>query len=287
MYRLILFVLILINLLSVTMVQAFDLEGHRGARAIYPENTLKAFEYAISVGVNTLEMDMQVTRDREIVISHDPYITAERCLDSKGESLREKIAIHSLTLKRVQSYDCGSVKNPRFPKQQNLPQKMPTLDEVFHLVEQSKLPQAAQVNFNIETKIVPQRPELSPTPSEFVDLFLAVVRRHKMTKRCILQSFDHRTLVIAKKKEPTLRIAALIAENFINLKLIATDLHAEIISPHYDWITAEAVKDLHEVGVKVIPWTVDEPDDWKKTLALGVDGLITDDPQAFKDFQSH
>jgi glycerophosphoryl diester phosphodiesterase len=259
---------------------ALDIEGHRGARAIFPENTLKAFAYALDVGVTTLEMDMQVTKDDKIVISHEAFLTPERCLDSAGHALRESTAIRSLTLKQVQSYDCGSLPNPRFP----VAQQLPTLEPVFVMVEQSQLANAKTVQFNIETKIVPGHPELSPSPEKFVDLFLPIVRAHHLLSRTILESFDHRTLVIAKRKEPGLRIAALIAENLPNLVLLAKDLKVEIISPDFEWIDAQVVSDLHRAGVQVIPWTVNEAKDWKALLAMKVDGIITDDPLSLKNY---
>ncbi len=256
----------------------FDLQGHRGARASYPENSLKAFEYAIGIGVTTLEMDMQVTKDNVIVISHEPTVTAKLC---KGGT--EKL-IHEMTLKEVQSFDCGVIPHPGFPLQKKIVQKIPTLDQVFEMVEQSRLPNAARVRFNIETKISPGHPERSPSPEEFVKLFLAVVERHKMLSRCTLESFDHRTLRIAKRMRTQLRIAALIEENFVNLTLLAQDLKAEIVSPAWDWITPESVQDLHRAGVQVIPWTVNAPAEWQKMLDMHVDGMITDDPAALKAF---
>jgi glycerophosphoryl diester phosphodiesterase len=260
----------------------FDVEGHRGARAMYPENTLKAFEYAVGAGASTLEMDMQVTQDNVIVISHEPVVSAKLC---QGGNER---AIRGLTLKEVQSFDCGTVANPQFPHQQRVSQKIPTLDQVFAMVVGLQTPESQRVQFNIETKIAPGHPELSPSPEEFVRLFLDVVEKHKMLDRCILESFDHRTLRIAKRLRPGLRIAALIDENFINLPLIAKDLKADIISPAFDWITPESVTQLHRIGVRVIPWTVNEPSDWKKMWEMHVDGMISDDPAALRTFvQNH
>src|SRR5271155_5053535 len=116
--------------------------GHRGARAMYPENTIPAFRYAIEIGVDFLEMDVAVTKDSVLVISHDPHINGEICTGP-----HPGIAIHELTLSELRQYDCGTLKNPRFPKQQPVPGTcIPTLDEVLNL---SRL---GNVQFNIETK---------------------------------------------------------------------------------------------------------------------------------------
>src|SRR5947208_15915926 len=155
--------------------QTVQVHGHRGARAMRPENTLPAFEYAIGQGVDALELDMAVTRDGVIVVSHDPELRPPVC-----NGPRDRVAIHELSLAEVRLWDCGSKQNPLFPKQQAVPgTKMPTLDEVFALASKGKF------LFNIETKIFAQRPGLTPPPAEFVRLVLRVIRRHHLEARFI------------------------------------------------------------------------------------------------------
>src|ERR1035438_4544539 len=139
--------------------------GHRGARALRPENTLPAFEYAIAQGVDALELDMAVTKDNVIVVSHDPVLEAPVCTGP-----REKAVIHELTLAEVREWDCGAKQNPAFPKQQAVPgTKMPTLEEVFALAPKGKF------LFNIETKSFVDKPELTPPPEEFARMVLAAI----------------------------------------------------------------------------------------------------------------
>src|SRR5262249_19417455 len=184
---------------SGAFAQTIQVHGHRGARAMRPERTIPAFEYAIEQGVDALELDMAVTKDGVVVVSHDPELRPPVC-----NGPRDRVAIHELTLAEVRQWDCGAKQNPLFKTQQAVPgTKMPTLDEVFDLAPKGKL------LFNIEAKIFPQRPELSPPPDEFVKLVLAVIRKHHLESRIVLQSFDFRTLHAMKKIAPEIRLSAL------------------------------------------------------------------------------
>lgn len=260
-----------------------EVQGHRGARWVRPENTLPAFQYALETGVTTLELDTLVTKDNQVVVSHDPYINPDICLDENGKKITEKVAIRAITLEQLKKYDCGSLVNPRFKEQQIVPKTpMPTLDEVFQLVEKSKLPVAKTVLFNIETKIEEATPDLAPTPDEFVKLVVAVMKNHKMVKRSTLQSFDFRTLKVASQLEPKLALSMLVEfrpkEEGALVKLVK-EYKASVLSPHYEWLTAQDVQDMHKLGVKVMPWTPNTAGDWKRLIAIGVDGIITDNPK--------
>jgi glycerophosphoryl diester phosphodiesterase len=243
--------------------------GHRGARAMRPENTIPAFEYAIKAGVDVLEMDMAVTRDNIIVISHDPILEAPVCTGP-----RPRAVIHELTLAEVRQWDCGAVQNPNFPKQVPVSgTKMPTLDEVLSL---SKL---GKFEFNIETKSFADKPEYTPSPEEFVRLFLAEVGKHHMEKRVMLQSFDFRTLVACEKMAPRIRRVALTEADQRDFVTIAGEGgHAQIISPNYELVTREKVEAAHRAGLQVVPWTVNKPADWDRMIEAGVDAIISDDP---------
>src|SRR5580658_7683194 len=173
--------------------------GHRGARARRPENTLPAFQYAIAQGVDFLELDVAVTKDNVAVISHDPLINATIC---SGPKLG--IPIHTLTLAELREYDCGTKKNPGFPDQEPVPgTRIPTLDEVFDLGRGNS------VQFNVETKIFADKPELTPGPEPFTQMILDLVRKHGIEQRVILQSFDPRTLRVMRRLDPSIRRAAL------------------------------------------------------------------------------
>ena len=274
-------------LLSVFVSLAFaspkiEVHGHRGARAMRPENTIPAFEYAIEAGADVLEFDLAVTKDDQILVTHDLEISPEICLAPGGKKIDGKHgpAIRSLTLAEAQAYDCGTLKNPRFAKQVPVPgTRMPTFAQVFELVKNSKNPNAARAQFNIETKIVPTRPDLSPEPAPFVRQILAVVDQFGMRSRVILQSFDQRTLVEMKKLAPKLRTSALVSDNFMaDWVGLARAAHADFISPDSDWIDRAAIDKLHAAGVKVAPWTVNDAEGWDRMVKLGADAVITDDP---------
>jgi glycerophosphoryl diester phosphodiesterase len=248
--------------------------AHRGGRAMRPENTLPAFEYAIGLGVDALELDMAVTKDNVVVVSHDPYLHPPVCSGNV-----EKATIHELTLAEVKQWDCGKVQNPGFAKQTPIPgTRMPTLDEVFTLAANSK------VEFNIETKITVEHPELAPSPEEFVKLVLAVVRKHKLEKRVMLQSFDFRTLHAMKKIAPEIRLVALYEGADRDFVSIAQEADAKIVSPAYRLVTPEKVAAAHAAGLIVVPWTANRPADWDKLVAAQVDAIISDDPAALIEY---
>jgi glycerophosphoryl diester phosphodiesterase len=188
---------------------------------------------------------------------------------------REKVVIHQLTLAELKQWDCGATQNPGFPKQQTVPgTRIPTLDEVFALAPRGTF------LFNIETKSFPDRPELTPPPEEFSRMVLAVVRKHHLEKRVILQSFDFRTLHAMKKLAPEIALAALYEGPAKDFVAIGKEGGAEIVSPAFALVTPEQVKAAHAAGFQVLPWTVNRPEDWVRLVDAGVDGIITDDPAA-------
>ena len=242
--------------------------GHRGARAMRPENTISAFEYAVKAGVDVLELDMAVTKDNVIMISHDPILHGPVCTGPQ-----EHAVIHELTFEQVRRWDCGAVQSPGFPKQKTMPgTRMPTLDEVFSLADRGLF------DFNIETKIFPDKPEYTPSPEEFVRMVLRKIRSYKLEKRVILQSFDFRTLIAMRKLAPEIRLSALTQNDPRDFTLIAKEGQAGIISPHYNLVTTQKVAAAHAAGLEVIPWTANTPAEWDRLIKAGVDAIITDDP---------
>ena len=233
-----------------------------------PENTLPAFEYAIAAGVDALELDMAVTRDNVIVVSHDPYLHPPICTGPQP-----KAAIRELTFEEVRKWDCGATRNPAQPRQQPVPgTRMPSLDEVFDLAPKGNF------EFNIETKSFPDHPELTPPPEEFARMVLEKVRAHHLESRVILQSFDFRTLRAMKKLAPEIRLSALYEGSPKSFVEIAKEAGAGIVSPAFGLVTPERVKEAHAAGLQVIPWTPNRPADWDRLMAAKVDAIITDDP---------
>jgi len=262
---------ILVSILMFASPSRILVHGHRGARAMRPENTLPAFEYAIGIGADVLELDMAVTRDNVLVVSHDPILEPPVC-----SGPQPKAVIHELTLAEVKQWDCGAIRNPGFPKQQPIAgTRMPTLDEVFTLAGPSR------VELNIETKSFPDKPEYTPSPEQFARLVLQQVRKHKLEKRVILQSFDFRTLRAMKELAPEIRRAALTETDPRDFVTIAKDAgDAQIISPNYHLVTPGKVREAHAAGLQLVPWTVNTPEDWTRMVEAQVDAIISDDPAA-------
>lgn len=248
--------------------QKILVHGHRGARARRPENTIPAFRYAIDEGVDVLELDLAVTKDNVLVVSHDPLINPAICTGGKTS-----IAIRTLTVAEVRQYDCGSLRNPRFKTQMPVPgTRIPTFDEVLDLALLGKF------EFNVETKIFPDRPELTPGPEEFAGLVLAALRKHHVEDRVILQSFDFRTLRAMHRLAPKIRLSALYEGKERNFVEIASEAEATIISPEYPLATPKQVAAAHAAGLQVVPWTANTAADWDKLIEAKVDAIISDDP---------
>lgn len=250
-------------------------QGHRGARTVRPENTIPAFEYAIEAGADLLELDTSVTSDGVLVVHHDQIINHTICTGPEGER-----AIHKLTLEQVKQFDCGSVRAEGFPNQQLFPgTRIPTLEEVFALAPRGDF------LFNIEMKSDHKKPELSPAPEEFARLVAEAIRKHKLEKRVVVQSFDWRNLKALKAIAPELRLAALyggIPRDFIRIAREAGGV--PIVSPHYLLVTKGRVAKAHKAGLQVVPWTPNKEDQWGRLIEDGVDSIITDDPAALIEY---
>jgi len=262
--------------------------GHRGARAWRPENTIPAFQFAIDHGVDVLELDLAVTKDNVLVVSHNPTLApnsypGERIC--KGPALAPNTPIHTMTLAEVRQYDCGSETLKAFPTQVAVPgTKVATFDEVLDLAN------GTTVQFNVETKIFPNHPEMTPSPADFVALIVAAIKKHNVDpSRIILQSFDWRTLTEMRRQWPAIRLSALVgAPKYDGLMghtdptkdfaAIAKLTGAEIISPDFSLITPEQVTAAHAAGAQVAPYTANKPEDWQKLADAHVDAIITDDP---------
>ena len=233
-----------------------------------PENTIPAFEYAIGAGVDVLELDLAVTRDNVLVVSHDPILNRDIC---QGPNVGTPI--HGLTLAQVREHDCGALRNPKFPDQQPVPgTRMPTVDEVFDLAQRGSF------EFNVETKIFPDKPDLAPPPAEFARLLFDAITRHHLEDRVIVQSFDFRTLHEMKKLSPRIRLSALYVFGLKSFVKIGGESQAGIVSPEFHLVTKKKVRDAHAAGLQVVPWTANTPASWRKLIDAKVDAIISDNP---------
>ncbi|MCW2993289.1 MAG: Glycerophosphoryl diester phosphodiesterase [Conexibacter sp.] len=282
----------------------FDLEAHRGGRGLRPENTLASFGNALRLGVSTLELDTGVTKDGIVVVSHERRISPLECGgDPKNPNIGK--LIHDLTYAQIRTLDCGSrgVDDALKATQEAVPgTHMPKLAQVFALAARYG---AKDVQFNIETKLDPTAPGDTVGPDAFARKVIAQIRKAHVTRRSLLQSFDWRTLRIARKVAPSLRRVALAqpsnaypgspwtAGYRITSKkpfddgslalVVARDLKADVLSPVSTSTTARLIKSSHNVKLPVVPWTVDEKPEMAKLIDLGVDGLISDYPDRLRE----
>jgi glycerophosphoryl diester phosphodiesterase len=286
----------------------FDLEAHRGGRALRPENTLQSFANALSMGVDTLELDMGVTKDGVVVVSHERGLNPDLARGPDGKYISTGIPYIKLTLDEVKKYDVGqirpgSVYAARFPDQIAIPgTRIPTLAEVFDLVRRSA---DHHVRLNIETKIDPTHPEESLDPQSFVTTVLDLLRREHFTDRVMIESFDWRTLLLVQKQAPEIPTVYLTQvqqpeENiyldkaspwtagFDPMKYGGSVPRAvkaaggKIWSPLYEDVTPGSVAEAHGLGLPVIVWTVNDPNDMSRLIDMGVDGIISDRPDLLR-----
>ncbi len=270
---------------SKTAEKEIDLQGHRGARGLMPENTIPAFIKALDLGVNTLEMDVVITKDQKVLLSHEAFMSSEICLDSLGQAIPDSLAkflnIYEMTAEEVQKYDCGSKPFARFPKQQKLKVSKPLLSTVIDTVEAyiaaKNLP---PVSYNIETKSVPNGDDrYHPKPDDFVRLLLEVVKEKGILDRTIIQSFDPRTLQSTKKLEKGAVVALLVYnEDGYEANIERLGFMPEIYSCYFPLVTDSLMDYAQSQKMKVIPWTVNDTADMNRMIEMGVDGIITDYP---------
>jgi glycerophosphoryl diester phosphodiesterase len=290
--------------------QHFDLQAHRGGRGLAPENTLAAFSNALDLGVTTLELDIGLAADGVVVVSHDTRLNPDHTRDANGAWLAPKSgpALRSLTAAQLQAYDVGRL-NPasNYGKQfaLQLPrdgERIPTLAAVFELVR-ARGAHAATVRFNIETKIDPTRPDETAAPEPMVRALLAEIDKAQMGGPVTVQSFDWRTLALVGQLAPQFPRAYLSSARTLKDSRWTAGLDAapfastpQLVkaaagvspgpvswSPAHADLTAAAVREAQGLGMKVLPWTVNQRADMLRLMDWGVDGIITDYPDVLRD----
>jgi glycerophosphoryl diester phosphodiesterase len=285
MRKTLLFILSLTAFLTTFAQKKFDIQGHRGARGIMPENTIPAMIRGLQLGVTTLEMDIVISKDRKAVVSQEPYFNHEFSLTPKGKEIslkdEKKNNIFKMDYEEVKKFDVGSKLHPRFPGQQKFKVYKPLLDELIDSVEtyvkQNKLPKP---DYNIETKMIRKGDgEFQPSAEEFVEIIMEIVKQKKLEKRVIIQSFDMRTLQYLHQKYPKIRTSLGIdeKEDFEN-NIQELGFKPTIYSPYAVLVGKNLVDKCHAAGVKILPWTVNSLKDLQYFIGLGVDGVITDYP---------
>jgi len=289
----------------------FDLQGHRGARALWPENTLAGFARTLELGVSTVELDCAVTRDGIVVVSHDPRLNAEHTRDAQGRFIEAAGApIWSLSFAELQQFDVGRIRPgsalaAAFPLQQPVDgERIPRLADVLKLVYERG---RAQVRVNIEVKIFPEQPALTMAPEPFVQLLKRDIAATGSAAIVNIQSFDWRVLQAVQRQMPGQSTAALTdqqpgedtiqvgsarpspwlgglnpADYNNSVPRLVQAIGAGTWAPEYRDLSAARVAEAHALGLRVVPWTVNESADMANLLAQGVDGIITDQPDRLR-----
>lgn len=290
---------------------AFDLQAHRGGRGLMPENTLPAFANALALGVTTLELDVNITADRAVLVGHDPVLLPTVTRDPSGRFLAQPgPVIHNTPLAELLRFDVGRL-NPDHAYSRSFPEqrpvdgtRMPQLRDVFDLARRAG---AGSIRYNIETKLSPFKPQEAPPPEVFAGRLVEEIRAHGLAGQVSIQSFDWRSLRASAAIAPEIPRVMLTIEspNFDSLErgkagaspwLAGHDIDehggsaprlvaaagGRIWSPFWRNVTAESVAEAKALGLQVVPWTVNEPAEMTRLIALGVDGLITDYPNRLR-----
>lgn len=271
-------------------VHIIDKQGHRGCRGLMPENTIAAMKKAVDIGVTTLEMDAVITKDGEVVLSHEPFFNHEIATKRDGgdvtEAEEKSLNIYRMTYTQVKTFDVGLKPHPRFPQQQKTAAVKPLLRDVIDSIKQyCRATGRSFPQWNIETKSQPQTDGVfHPAPAAFVEAIMNVIKENRIEEKAIIQSFDFRTLQYLHKKYPSIKTAMLIEDydkRTLDELLSALGFTPTIFSPHYSLLTKEVIERCREKGLQVIPWTVNDVEEMKRLMAMGVRGIITDYPNLF------
>lgn len=269
----------------------FDLQGHRGCRGLLPENSIPGFIKAIEIGVQTLELDVVMSRDRQIVISHEPWLSEEICLIDEDEILALQKDLMGVKIKKwhfglldyetIKQVDCGSKGNARFPEQKKLNVRKPLLEDLFEAVQEYDADVAKTIRYNIEIKSRKswdgvEQPE---SPEIMVKALIKLLRENGLESQVTVQSFDHRVLQWMHRVDPEIQLACLEEiDPSMTSQLDKLGFQPAIYSPLHRLVTPRMMANAHERGIRIIPWTVNELDDMQRLISMGVDGLITDYP---------
>lgn len=272
------------------LTESIDIQGHRGARGLLPENTIPAFIRALELGVTTLEMDTVINAEGHVVVSHEPWMSALICSHPDGRPVQKQeersLNIYRMDDSEMAGFDCGSRQHPDFPEQQTIAVPKPLLADLFSAVERFETSKTgAPVRFNIEIKSRPEWDEIyHPDVSRFALLLYQVVNQFGLVERTSIQSFDPRALEAVHQIDPDIETVWLISNrDGLTKNLARLSFSPTIYSPDYRLVDQALVDRLRALGIRLIPWTVNRPKDMMKLAGLGVEGLITDYPDVAID----
>lgn len=270
----------------------FDKQGHRGCRGLMPENTIPAMIHAIGLGVTTLEMDVCISKDKKVFLSHEAFFNHEISTKPDGSYIDEKdeksFNMFQMNYADIIKYDVGMKPHPRFPDQQKIKVVKPLLSDVFKAVKEDMITRRRPFPFyNIETKTLPETDnKFHPAPAEFVELLMKEIKENQMEDYVIIQSFDFRTLQYLHQHYPNIKTAMLVEGNSkssFRKQMKDIGFTPTFYSPESIMVIPELIKDCHDLNMKIIPWTVNDKKKIEELKKMGVDGIITDYPNLFND----
>ncbi|WP_028376779.1 glycerophosphodiester phosphodiesterase family protein [Leeuwenhoekiella sp. MAR_2009_132] len=271
--------------MEITKQHTIHVQGHRGERGNLPENSIPAFLSALRKGVEVLELDVVISKDKQVVVSHEPYMLALYMTTPQGDSIsvtdEKNYNLYEMNYAEIKLFDGGSKGNVRFPQQLKRSTYKPLLSEVFDTVASTiEAENLKPVKFNIEIKSEEDVYGIfQPGPDEFVDLVMQVIHDKNAKDKVNIQSFDKRILEVMHSKYPDIELAYLVEEGKFANNLALLSFQPQIYSPYFKLLDSTEVAAIHAKGMQVIPWTVNEPADVDAVINLNVDGIITDYPE--------
>lgn len=266
-----------------------DLQGHRGCRGLMPENTLPAFQKALEIGVSTLEMDVVITKDRKVLVSHDPFFSHEFCRKPDGADIsaeeEQGFRIYQMNYEEVKIWDCGLKPHPRFPSQQKMPAAKPLLEEVIQMAkDHQQQASRSTIFYNIEIKSTLEGDGIfHPSPPEFSELLLEILYKARIASHTTIQSFDLRPLQYIHEKYENI-ILSLLVENKLSAEenIDALGFVPDVYSPDFSLVDERLLEYCREKNMRVIPWTVNDIKTMERLIRMGVHGIISDYPDLYR-----
>lgn len=273
------------------MENKINIHGHRGARGLFPENTITSFIEAIKLGVEGVEFDVVISKDNKVVVSHEAWMNDLFCSKPNGDAIKKEEAesynLYRMNYDEIKKFDCGIRGNELFPSQKKIAEHKPLLSEVITAINSYiKLHKLQPITFNIEIKTEEDKGTLfNPEPIVFVDLVYKELQKLNALNRCILQSFDVRILQALKQKDNSL-VLSLLVENKLSLEenLHKLGFKPTYYTPEYILITEKLITDLKKLKIQLMTWTVNEASDLEKLIIMGVTTIITDYPDKAINF---
>lgn len=273
---------------AINKTPTFDFEAHRGGRGSMPENTIAAMKNAIDLSVTTLEMDVVISKDGKVVVSHDPFFSDVITTTPKGKYLTKQEApeylIYQMTYNSVRKFDVGLRPHPDFPRQKKIAAYKPLLSQLIDSVETHAKSKGHNIRYNIEVKSNEKFDGIRhPEPQAFTELLMQVLKDKKTLDRTTIQSFDTRPLQYLHKTYPAVTLSYLVekASGTFQQQLDKLGFVPDIYSPQYALLTKEILHQCHAKKMKVVPWTVNTIKEMDTLIEMGVDGIISDYPDLF------